>query len=179
MSHALTLARPYARAVFALARDGAALPAWSQALAFSADAAARPQVSALLAHPRCGQDSAITLLFPPAIAKEIGAAYTRFLQVLTQARRLQQLPEIAQLFEQLRREAEHVVKATITSASKLSEVQSNKLKAALAQRLGRTVEADFLVDESLLGGAVINAGEVVIDGSVRGKLEHMQAALTY
>jgi len=179
MSQSLTLARPYARAVFALARENQALAAWSHALAFSADAAARPQVSALLAHPQCGSNSAITLLFPAEIAKEISAAYTRFLQVLTQARRLQQLPEIAHLFEQLRREAENVVKATITSASKLSAVQANKLKAALAQRLGRAVEADFLVDESLLGGALIHAGEVVIDGSVRGKLARMQAALTY
>jgi len=179
MSQSLTLARPYARAAFALARENDALTAWSHALAFSADAAARPQVNNLLTHPQLGQESAITLLFPPVIAREISAAYTRFLHVLTQARRLQQLPEIAELFEQLRREAEHVVKATITSASKLSTTQGNKLKAALAQRLGRSVEADFLVDESLLGGAVINAGEVVIDGSVRGKLARMQAALTH
>jgi len=179
MSQSLTLARPYARAVFALARENDALAAWSQALAFSADTAAKPQVNVLLVHPQLGRESAITLLFPPEIAKEISAAYTRFLDVLVQARRLQQLPEIAELFEHLRREAEQVVKATITSASKLSAAQANKLKAALAQRLGRSVEADFLVDESLLGGAVINAGEVVIDGSVRGKLERMQAALTY
>jgi len=179
MSQSLTLARPYARAVFALAEQHATLTDWSQVLAFSATAAAQPSLRSLLTHPQLSNEAAVALLACPAVPETISALYTQFLNVLAQARRLAQLPDIFALFEQLRRDASRVVKATIASACVLTETQRTTLLTALEQRLNRRVEADFLVDESLLGGALIDAGEVVIDGSVKGKLQRLQAALIH
>ena len=87
------------------------------------------------------------------------------------------LPEIAGLYEELRAEAERVVKATVTSATELPAGELDKITVALRKRFGREVEVETAIDESLIGGAVIDAGDVVIDGSLKGKLERMQSAL--
>lgn len=173
MSQALTLARPYARAAFAIARDERDFPAWSQALAFAARVAADPRVAALLGDPRLSHADAVVLLSPEA-ARE---SFARFLTLLADNRRLALLPEIAGLYEELRAEAERVVKATVTSAAELPAGELDKIKAALRQRFGREVDVETAVDASLIGGAVIDAGDVVIDGSLKGKLERLQAAL--
>ena len=144
MSQALTLARPYARAAFGIARDEGSLAAWSQALGFAATIAADPRVAGLLADNR----------------------------------RMQLLPEIAGLYEELRNEAERVVKATVTSAAALPDAELEKIRVALRQRFGREVELETAIDESLIGGAVIDAGDVVIDGSLKGKLARLQSMLT-
>lgn len=175
MSQALTLARPYARAAFAIARDEGKFAPWSDALAFSAHVAADPRVSALLSNPQLSRGDAVALLSPEATSE----TYGRFLNVLADARRLQQLPEISGLYEQLRAEAEHVVKATVTSAAELSGDELEKIKAALRKRFGRDVEVSTAVDASLIGGAVIDAGDVVIDGSLKGKLSRLQTALAH
>ncbi|AMJ56374.1 MULTISPECIES: F0F1 ATP synthase subunit delta [Stenotrophomonas] len=175
MSQALTLARPYARAAFAIARDEGKFAPWSDALAFSARVAADPRVSALLSNPQLSRGDAVALLSPEATSE----TYGRFLNVLADARRLQQLPEISGLYEQLRAEAEHVVKATVTSAAELSGDELEKIKAALRKRFGRDVEVSTAVDASLIGGAVIDAGDVVIDGSLKGKLSRLQTALAH
>ncbi|WP_225766106.1 F0F1 ATP synthase subunit delta [Stenotrophomonas sp. Marseille-Q4652] len=175
MSQALTLARPYARAAFAIARDEGRFAPWSDALAFSAQVAADPRVSALLSNPELGRDEAIALLAP----ESSGESFGRFLSLLAEARRLQLLPEIAGLFEQLRADAEHVVKATVTSAAELSPVELDNIKAALRKRFGREIEVQTAVDASLIGGAVIDAGDVVIDGSLKGKLSRLQSALAH
>jgi F-type H+-transporting ATPase subunit delta len=175
MSQALTVARPYARAAFATARDEGKLPAWSEALAFAARVAADPRVAALLPNPRLGQDDAIALLAPEGA----GESFTRFLSLLADGRRLPQLAEIAGLFEELRAEAEHVVRAKVTSAVALPAGELDVIKAALKQRLGREIVVETAIDESLIGGAVIDAGDVVIDGSLKGKLSRLQSALTH
>ncbi len=179
MSQALTLARPYARAAFGVARDAGALPAWSEALALAARIAADPQAAALLGNPRLTRAEVGTLLAPPASAQGIGEAFGQFLGLLFDNRRLHLLPEIAGLFDELRFEAERVVRAKVTSAAALSGGELETIKAALRKRFGREVEVDASVDESLIGGAVIDAGDVVIDGSIRGKLERLQSALTH
>ncbi|MEL1265391.1 F0F1 ATP synthase subunit delta [Pseudoxanthomonas putridarboris] len=175
MSQALTVARPYARAAFATARDEGALAAWSQALGVAARVAADPRVAALLPNPRLLQAEAVALLAPEGASE----AFTRFLAVLADARRLPQLPEIAGLFEELRAEAEHIVKARVTSAAALPAGELDALKAALKKRFGREVDVETAIDESLIGGAVIDAGSVVIDGSLKGKLARLQSALTH
>ena len=175
MSQALTLARPYARAAFAIAREEGKFAPWSDALAFSARVAADPRVSALLSNPQLSRGDAVALLTPDATSE----TYGRFLSLLAEGRRLQQLPEISGLFEQLRAEAEHVVKATVTSAAALSADELEKIKLALRRRFGRDVEVSTAVDASLIGGAVIDAGDVVIDGSLRGKLSRLQTALAH
>ena len=101
-----------------------------------------------------------------------------FLGLLAQNGRMKLLPEIAGLFEQFRAEAEKIVRAKITSAAPMTQAEVDTLVAALKRRFGREVEVEALIDESLIGGAVIDAGEVVIDGSVKGKLARLSAALT-
>ena len=175
MSQALTLARPYARAAFSLARDAGTLPAWSQALAFAARVAADPQVAALLGHPKLSAADAVALLAPDGA----GEAFCNFLGLLFDNRRLSLLPEIAGLYDELRLEAEGVVKAKVTSAAALPAAELETIKAALRRRFGRDVELEAAVDESLIGGAVIDAGGVVIDGSLKGKLGRLRAALVH
>ena len=173
MSQALTLARPYARAAFALARDNGAYAPWSEALAFAARVAADPQVAGLLGSPRLTNADAVSLLAIDGASE----AMRNFLALLADNRRLALLPEIAGLFEELRAEAERVVKARITSATALGNGELEGIKAALKKRFGREVEIETAVDASLIGGAVIDAGDVVIDGSLKGKLGRLQAAL--
>jgi F-type H+-transporting ATPase subunit delta len=175
MSQALTLARPYARAAFAIAKDAGALPAWSDALAFAARMAADPQVAALLGNPKLAQADAGTLLAPVAANELFG----NFLGLLFENRRLSLLPEIAGLYDELRFEAERVVKAKVTSAVALPAAELDTIKAALKKRFGRDVEIETSVDESLIGGAVIDAGDVVIDGSIKGKLGRLETALSH
>ncbi len=173
MSQALTLARPYARAAFLMSRDAGALAAWSQALAFSARIAADPQAAGVLGHPTLAREQAVALLAPQA---EL-AGFGDFLSLLADNRRIALLPEIAGLFEELRAEAERVVRARVTSAMALPEAELESIRAALRKRFGREVEIETAVDESLIGGAVIDAGDVVIDGSLRGRLSRLQSAL--
>jgi F-type H+-transporting ATPase subunit delta len=178
MSQALTLARPYARAAFSIARDGGKFADWSGALRFAARVAADPQVAGLLGNPRLADADAVALLSPQA-GQDGGAEplFGDFLALLADNRRLVLLPEIAGLYEDLRAEAERVVKARVTSAAELPAGELDTIKAALKKRFGREVEVESAVDASLIGGAVIDAGDVVIDGSLKGKLERLQAAL--
>lgn len=183
MSQALTLARPYARAAYAIARDNRAAPQWSEALGFAALAAADPRVHSLLAHPQLGRGDAVALLSPPAAgnapAPDLFGSdlFGNFLALLADNRRLPLLPEIAGLFEQLRADAERIVKARITSATTLPAAELESIKVALKRRFGREVELTTAVDASLIGGAVIDAGDVVIDGSLKSKLSRLQSAL--
>lgn len=173
MSQALTLARPYARAAFSAAQDENALAKWSDALGFAAQVAADPRAASLLLNPQLTHAEAVSLLSVDGA----GESFSRFLALLAENRRLAQLPEISGLYEQLKAEAERVVKATVTSAAALPAGELEVLKAALKKRFGREVELSTAVDASLIGGAVIDAGDVVIDGSLKGKLSRLQAAL--
>ncbi|MCG6116988.1 MAG: F0F1 ATP synthase subunit delta [Aquimonas sp.] len=173
MASAATLARPYARAAFLVARDQQALPAWSAALAFAAQAASTPAVAALFGHPKLGPEQLVELLAAPSSSEE----QLRFLSLLAQNGRLSLLPEAAAQFEALRAEAEHVIPVQVRSAAALSEAEIEALKVSLRKRFGSDVSLSLEVDPDLLGGAVISAGDVVIDGSVRGKLKRMERAL--
>ncbi len=175
MSQALTLARPYARAAFGIARDAGAFAQWSGALGFAARVAADPAVAALLGDPELERANAVTLLAPD----DAGTVFRDFLALLADNRRLQLLPEIAGLYEELRAEAERIVKAKVTSATALPAGELDGIRAALKKRFGREVEVETAIDESLIGGAVIAAGDTVIDGSLRGKLARLQSTLAH
>lgn len=173
MSQALTLARPYARAAFSLAQGNGASASWSQALGLAARIAADPQVAALLGNPRLTHADAVTLLSTDSAGESFG----NFLALLADNRRLPLLPEIAGLFDELHAEANRVVKAKVTSATELPAGELDGIRIALKKRFGREVDIETAVDASLIGGAVIDAGDVVIDGSLKGKLERLQTAL--
>ncbi|HEY2346208.1 MAG TPA: F0F1 ATP synthase subunit delta [Xanthomonadaceae bacterium] len=176
MSTSLTLARPYARAAFALARANNALPMWSIRLGFAAQIALDARVQSLLGHPALSVEDAVTLVLPPGPADP---NFVQFLSVLADNGRMGLLPDIAAIYAELRAESERVVKATITSATPLDNAELAKLRAALVKRLGSQVEVVTAVDPELIGGAVIDAGSVVIDGSLRNKLARLETALAH
>ena len=174
MSLSLTLARPYARAVFSMAREQQRLPQWSSMLGFAARAVADPQVQPLLGNPTISAQSLVDVVVPQG---DVDPLFTQFLSVLAENRRLAVLPEIAGLFDTMRADAETLVKAKITSATPLSDAEVSSLRASLVKRFGREVEVSTAIDASLIGGAVIDAGDVVIDGSLKTKLARLGAAL--
>jgi F-type H+-transporting ATPase subunit delta len=176
MTQSLTLARPYARAAFALAQEQGRLAPWTQLLGFSAAAVAQPEMAVVLGHPRLTADQLVELLLPLG---EVDPAYRQFLSVLAANRRMALLPEIAALYAQHRADAERVVKATVTSAQALDAIEVEALRISLRKRFGRDVELATAIDPALIGGAVIDAGDVVIDGSIRTKLARLGAALAH
>jgi len=176
MSQAFTLARPYARAAFALAKDRSDLAGWSKALAVAAQLIADPRVAALVEHPGLAAADAAGLVAPPG---DLDAGFLQFLAVLAENRRLPLLPEIAALYESFRAEAQKIVRAKVTSAAPLDDAALSKLRESLRARFQQDVELETAIDESLIGGAVIDTGDVVIDGSVRSRLARLETALTH
>lgn len=174
MSQALTLARPYARAAFSVASDQGRLAQWSQLLGFAAVVIAQPAMQDVLGNPRVAANDVIDLLLPPG---DVDPMFRQFLAVLADNRRVALLPEMAGLFDQLRADAEKIVKAKVTSAHALDAAELAKLQASLKQRFGREVVIEGAVDASLIGGAIIDAGDIVIDGSLKTKLARLGAAL--
>jgi F-type H+-transporting ATPase subunit delta len=177
MSNALTFARPYARAAFELARANGDLGAWAGKLAFAAQVAADPRVTALLGDPRVGRERLVQMVSPEGEPSH--SPFAGFLDVVATNGRLAVLPEIGALFEELKNEAERVLKVGVRSATPLGEAETARLKEALKRRFGRDIEMEQSVDPAILGGAVIDAGDVVIDGSVSGRLARLQQALRH
>lgn len=176
MSHE-TLARPYARAAFDLAGETKALGEWSGKLDFAGAVAASPQVRTLIGNPKLAPDALVGLFLPQG--EKTDSAFARFVATLAENGRLALLPEIAHGFAALKRETEGVLKVRVRAAIPVDGAQADALSAALQRRFGRRVELDSVVDESVIGGAVIDAGDIVIDGSVRGRLDRLAQTLTH
>ena len=178
-----TIARPYAQAVFELAHESGDLATWSGALDIAGELLADGRVSIFLSDPAFSNDQRfefLTGLFDKAGAKVLGGKDkrgTNFLKLLLENRRVNVLPEIAEHFDRLKAEVENVVDVTVTSASPISDKQKDTIGKALRERLGRDVSIETEIDENLIGGAVIKAGDVVIDGSLRSRLEGLANAL--
>lgn len=171
-----TLARPYARAAFDLAKADGLLADWSRRLALSAQLAQTPAIAAALGRTDLTQGQQVSMLLPEGDTAE--GTYGRFLAVLAENQRLPLLPEVATQYDALRAEDERIVKARVRTAVALEPGQIEALKGALRRRLGREVELRNEIDEAVLGGAIIDAGDIVIDGSVRGRLSKLQHVLT-
>ncbi|WP_430391847.1 F0F1 ATP synthase subunit delta [Dyella sp. 20L07] len=177
MAQAITLARPYARAAFELAHEAGSLGAWSQALAFAAEVAKDPRVAGFGNDPRVQPKQLVALHLPQGMAAD--APFAQFLGELAEHRRLALLPEVADLFEQYKRDSESQLLVKVTSAFALDASQAEQLKASLKRRFKREIELETSVDASLLGGVVIDTGSEVIDGSARGRLARLSSALTH
>lgn len=172
-----TLARPYARAAFRFARDEGRVEQWGEALAFAGGMLATEVMRYLAGDPRVGRDRVLDI-FADVGGERFDKSFLNFLRIATINGRLELLPEIASQFEQLRRDAEHRIKVRVASAMPLDDEQASRLGERLRARFGREVEMDVEIDESLIGGAVIRAGDQVIDGSVRGRLEQLGRQIT-
>ena len=177
MSQAITLARPYARAAFEVARAAGDTGAWSHALVFAAAVAADARVSDLAGDPRVQAVQLVALHLPRDMAAD--TPFGRFLAELAEHRRLALLPEIAALYETYKREAESQLLVKVTSAMALDAAQTEQLKASLKRRFKREIELETQVDASLLAGVVIDTGSEVIDGSARGRLAKLASTLTH
>ena len=169
MAETTTLARPYARAAFEFASQDNALQSWSNLLALFAAVAKQPAVSSVLRDPSLSS-SQIAESFESICGDAIDRKGKNFIQLLAENKRLVLLSEIAELFEVLKADRERSVEVEVTSAFEISSEVAGKLAASLKKRLDREINLSTSVDESLVGGAVIRAGDMVIDSSVRGKL---------
>lgn len=177
MAELLTVARPYAKAAFEYARDNEALDNWSQALSFLSFAVADSVVRHRLSSPKLTSEQKVSLLVE-LIPEQQDDALQRFLATLADQGRLMGLSSIAEQFEHLRAEHEQRIEVNVTSAYELDSEQETKLATALKKRLNREISITTQVDKSLIGGVILRAGDTVIDGSVRGRLNRLSEALT-
>jgi F-type H+-transporting ATPase subunit delta len=175
MAERITIARPYAKAVFMLAQGAGRLPQWSEALQAAASVVADPRVQALLGNPGISPEQLAALVTGVAGAG-LDEQARNFIRTLAANRRLGFLPEIAARYEQLRAEAERTVDVTVTSAVELSAEQKTRYAEAMRKRLAREVRLHCELDPSLLGGAMVRADDLVIDGSVRAGLSQLATA---
>jgi F-type H+-transporting ATPase subunit delta len=171
-----TIARPYAEAAFRIARDANALPVWSQMLRFVSDVVADPQVAAALDNPKLTASDKAALLLSIG-GERLDATGRNFVRVLVDADRIAVLPQIRELFEALKNDADGVAEARIESAFPLSDAQLSELTVALEKRFGRKIEATVNVDPALGGGARITVGDTVIDGTIEAQLAAMATQL--
>ncbi|KTD45851.1 ATP synthase F1 subunit delta [Legionella rubrilucens] len=180
MSETITIARPYAKAIFEHALHKGKLTEWSTILFAASQIALNDQVISFISNPAATIEQQITLMAEPlkkmADTGEI-QALDNFVRTLAENKRLQILPDIYVLFEAMRSEQEKTLTISVTSYSTLSNTQEKELIDALSKRLQRRVTLKVAIDKSLLGGAIIKAGDLVIDGSVRGKLNKLGAGL--
>lgn len=175
MSEQATLARPYARAVFELARGTGDFASWSEALDALSAAVTSDEVSVLIGHPaltraQLGEALAEAL-------KDADAAVRNLVRLLAENGRLRLVPAIRDEYESLRADAESRIDVQVVTASEADEALRASLAEAIAKRLEREVKVSWSVDEALIGGAVIRAGDTVIDGSVAGELDRLRQAV--
>ncbi len=177
MADKLTIARPYAKAAFAEARTGDKLGSWSDALHLGAAVVSDARVKNLLGNPHVTPAQLAQLIIDVSGAK-LDENGRNFISTLSQNGRLAFLPEIATLFDEFKDQAEGVVDVTVTSAAVLDDRQKQALSSALERKLKRAVRMQYATDPKLIGGAVLRAGDLVIDGSVRARLERIAFELT-
>lgn len=176
MAELTTLARPYAKAVFAQAQEHKALDAWSSDLALLGACVAEEKVAEFLQHPALtAAQQAQTLV--DVCGNQLNAAAKNLITVLAENKRLLLLGEISALYEEMKAELQNTVDVVVTAAYPLSDAQADKLAKALKAKLQRDVRMTSEVDESLIGGAIIRAGDLVIDGSLTGKLSKLAEAM--
>ena len=176
MAELTTLARPYARAAFLLATEQKALEQWEQVLALAAAAVEEPRVRALLERPELGSDEKVSALVN-LCGDACGKPQQAFLTEMERTKRLLLLPEVARQFHRLVAEHSKFADVQLVSAFELQDEQTRSLAEALQRRLGMEVHLSTRVDPSLVGGVVVQAGDTVIDGSLRGRLKRLSEQL--
>jgi len=181
MAEFSTVARPYAKALFAVAEAGGNLAAWSEALSAAAAAVGDARAKEYLARPSMNAEQRAAFL-ATVLEKAVGGVFDspegkNLLRVVSENGRLAALPEIAAQFDKLKALAENRVTVKLCSASAVDAAQVERIAAALKRRLGREVEVETEIDPKLVGGAIVRAEDRVIDGSVRSRLERLAGSL--
>jgi F-type H+-transporting ATPase subunit delta len=172
MAEPITVARPYAEAAYALARDGNALPVWSEMLRLATAVVSDARMRAALDNPKLAAAEK-EALFLSICGDRLDPNGRNFIRVLIEADRIGLLPEIRTLFDALKDEADGVARAQIISAFPIDDAQLASLRKGLERRFGKKIEAAVSIDRALIGGAKIIVGDTVIDGSVQSELQAM------
>jgi F-type H+-transporting ATPase subunit delta len=182
MAEPVTIARPYAEAVYKLAREKSALAGWSDALANLDAVVGDTRVQAIISDPNVSAQQLEALVlgvigdkFEASVANEA----RNFIQVLVQNSRLELTPHIRGVYESLKREHEGTLEANVISALPISDEQVKALVTTLETKFKRKITAKVEIDPQLIGGVKIVVGDKVIDATVRGRLDAMAAALTH
>ncbi len=176
MAELTTIARPYAKAAFQYALDAQDLSGWARQLATLAGASQYGAMVEVIASPsRSAEQQAKTLI--DACGDELSEPVRNYVQLLAQNKRLILLPEIHELFEALKHLQEQSVEVELTTAFELADADQENLAKALEQKLKRKVSVRAEVDQELLAGVIVKAGDLVIDGSMRGRLEKLAKAI--
>jgi len=178
MAEIRTMARPYARAVFEIARGNDALAAWSEALAAVAAIVSNETVRQIVDNPNISDQQLVDSIIDLA-GDAVPEQAHNYVRLLVENERLLLAPAIAEQFEDMRAAVEQRVDVTVVSAAAIPEQQKQALAASLEKRLAANVELTFEQDASIIGGAVIRAGDLVIDHSLRSQLTRMQNSLTH
>ncbi len=176
MAELTTLARPYAKAAFEFARIGKGLKSWQQALYQTAVVSMHDDVKAVLASPNLTTAQKGTV-FCELCASVLDDKQKNFMMILAENGRLDLLPEVYELFELYKANQEKTVDVEILTAFDISGGLQRKLAKTLKEKLDRDVDLTTTIDESLIGGALIRAGDTVIDGSARGRLAKLAEAM--
>lgn len=173
-----TIARPYALAAFEYALENHDLLSWETMLKTAATIAQDKEMTPLFSSPAITQNEMVDIVCGIVEKTQtLDVEKKNFIQLLAEYERLTALPEIAKLFAAYRAEYEKTITVQITSVIALDTAYQQKFVDALTQRLKRKIALECEIDESLLGGAIIRAGDMVIDGSVRGKLNRLLESL--
>jgi F-type H+-transporting ATPase subunit delta len=175
MAELATIARPYAEALFRVAKAGN-LPAWSDLVSEMAQVAAHPDVKALAHNPNV-TDQQIADTFLAVLKSPLNAEAKNFIAMLVENGRVSLLPEIGEQFHVLKNAQEGAADAEIFSAFELSDAQVKELLSTLEKKFSRKLNPSVTVDSSLIGGVRVVVGDEVLDTSVRAKLQQMHVAL--
>lgn len=178
MADLSTIARPYAKAVFELASSEGKLDGWSDMLTTLATIAADDDMQSFISSPKV-TPAQIAEVVVGVAGSELNDEGKNLAKLLAENGRMPALPDIAAQYELLKIEAEKAVDVQVTSVEPMSEELKSRLGESLRRKLGREVRMTFDTDPSLLGGALIRAGDLIIDGTVRGRLDKMAGALAH
>ncbi|GKS70124.1 ATP synthase F1 subcomplex delta subunit [Nitrosomonas sp. PY1] len=176
MAEAITVARPYAEALYKLSLKNKNLSQWSKMLQFAAKIAEDKRIKMLIDNPRVSAEQISKLFFDIGKSNFDNEAHN-FLTLLAENKRITILPQISQLYEQLKAQYEGILEAKITSAFEIDAKQLKKLIDDLEQKFNCKIEPKVSIDPELIGGIKVEIGDEVFDASVRGKLEAMTVAL--
>ena len=174
-----TAARPYARAIFELASAEGNLQKWEDLLSAAATIAEDPEMQAFFEQPAILAFERAELLLSVMDGAGVQAddEFRNLVRLLADNGRLPAIPSIAAIFATLKQEAEGKIEIRVRSAQALTEEQQASIAKSMARRLGKEVSISSEIDESLIAGAVITAGDLVIDGSASGRMEKLSLAV--
>ena len=175
MAESVTIARPYAEAVFRLAKESGAQGIWSERLQKLALIAQNGDMASVMGNPQLSAEQVANLVI--AVSGDNDAVLGNFVRTLAENRRLALLPEISRLFDLAKSQEEGVKEAVVHSAFPIDDTQVAALLKELEARFATRLTARVEVDPSLIGGVRVAVGDQVLDASVRGKLDAMAVAL--